>query len=666
MKKKNRKILIISGLILLLFIIVIGILIYVNNNKNGFSFSEKSWINQNVNNVIDVGVEGSLPIFSNNGEGVYYDYLKSMESFTGLTFNINVNSESDYTFKNKNELSEGDLIFYTDHYVLISTNESVVEDLSKIKNQNIAVLKDDMNYVSNYLSNYNLHLLEYSTMNTIISDMNNSIIYAIVPMEKYLNDIVYNKFYIVNHIEGLHSHYVLSIKNTNTTLSSVFNKYFNIWKENLNNSRNKYLLELYYDAYNLSDLEKETVIGDDLIVGYINNLPIEGKINSKFSGITDQYLKLFSDMTGASYKYIEYKNVDDLNNALNSKKVDIVLNYFNLNNSNYVESTSLGNVNYVIVTRQDNYTPVDSLSSIKDDKVKMVGNTNLYNYISSFGINIKTYNTYDLLIKDLGKNDILIIEKSVYDYYRNETLSDYVIKFIGESSSQNKFLLNSDNNVLNNIFNFYLSTLGNEYVNNMAISNAINESNTNLVLKFILRNITYIILILIALAVFIFKFKKKIKVVKKIKKEDKMMYLDVMTNLKNRNYLNDNLSYWESNKVYPQAVVVIDLNSISVINDTKGHEEGDRQIKSAANILIRTQRENSEIIRTDGNEFLVYMVGYEDKQVVTYVNKLIKEFKNLPYEYGASVGYYMITGESVTIDDAINEALIMMRKNKGN
>ena len=666
MKKKNRKILIISGLILLLFIIVIGILIYVNNNKNGFSFSEKSWINQNVNNVIDVGVEGSLPIFSNNGEGVYYDYLKSMESFTGLTFNINVNSESDYTFKNKNELSEGDLIFYTDHYVLISTNESVVEDLSKIKNQNIAVLKDDMNYVSNYLSNYNLHLLEYSTMNTIISDMNNSIIYAIVPMEKYLNDIVYNKFYIVNHIEGLHSHYVLSMKNTNTTLSSVFNKYFNIWKENINNSRNKYLLKLYYDAYNLSDLEKETVIGDDLIVGYINNLPIEGKINSKFSGITDQYLKLFSDMTGASYKYIEYKNVDDLNNALNSKKVDIVLNYFNLNNSNYVESTSLGNVNYVIVTRQDNYTPVDSLSSIKDDKVKMVGNTNLYNYISSFGINIKTYNTYDLLIKDLGKNDILIIEKSVYDYYRNETLSDYVIKYIGESSSQNKFLLNSDNNVLNNIFNFYLSTLGNEYVNNMAISNAIDESNTNLVLKFILRNITYIILILIALAVFIFKFKKKIKVVKKIKKEDKMMYLDVMTNLKNRNYLNDNLSYWESNKVYPQAVVVIDLNSISVINDTKGHEEGDRQIKSAANILIRTQRENSEIIRTDGNEFLVYMVGYEDKQVVTYVNKLIKEFKNLTYEYGASVGYYMITGESVTIDDAINEALIMMRKNKGN
>jgi len=44
---------------------------------------------------------------------------------------------------------------------------------------------------------------------------------------------------------------------------------------------------------------------------------------------------------------------------------------------------------------------------------------------------------------------------------------------------------------------------------------------------------------------------------------------------------------------------------------------------------------------------------------------LSKELKELPYEYGASVGYSLITTESTTIDDAINEALIMMRKNKG-
>ena len=62
---------------------------------------------------------------------------------------------------------------------------------------------------------------------------------------------------------------------------------------------------------------------------------------------------------------------------------------------------------------------------------------------------------------------------------------------------------------------------------------------------------------------------------------------------------------------------------------------------------------------------IIYLVGYEENQIVTYVNKLMKEFKHLPYEYGASMGYFMIKSESTTIDDAINEALIKMRENKG-
>ena len=265
------------------------------------------------------------------------------------------------------------------------------------------------------------------------------------------------------------------------------------------------------------------------------------------------------------------------------------------------------------------------------------------------------------------------MEKSTYDYYKNSKLKDFVVKYVGESDVSNSFLLNKDNKIFNGVFNYYLSTTSNKNINSMAIDSSLDVVNTNIILDFILSNITYLVVILISVIFFLFKFNRKVKITKKIKKEDKMMYLDVMTNLKNRNtgddtgdnislknrnYLNDNLSYWESNKIYPQAVVIIDLNNISVINDSKGHEEGDKQIKSAANILIKTQRENSEIIRTDGNEFLIYLVGYEENQIVTYVNKLMKEFKHLPYEYGASMGYFMIKSESTTIDDAINEALI--------
>ena len=47
---------------------------YLNSRNNGYSFSEKSFINSNLNNVIDVSVEGSLPIFSNSGVGVFSPY----------------------------------------------------------------------------------------------------------------------------------------------------------------------------------------------------------------------------------------------------------------------------------------------------------------------------------------------------------------------------------------------------------------------------------------------------------------------------------------------------------------------------------------------------------------------------------------------------------------
>lgn len=663
--KKNKKYFLIGGLVLVLIVLILCLLMYLNSRKNGYSFSEKSFINSNLNNVIDVSVEGSLPIFSNSGVGVFYDFVNFMERDTKLTFNVQVNGSGTYKFTNKNELGGNDLLFYTDHFVVVSTLSDEIVDLNTLSGKNVAVMDTDKDYVSKYMSEYNVNIVSFSHFNDLTDQMSDSVLYAILPMQKYINSIVYNKYNIVYHIDGLHSHYVLSMNDASSTMSKIFTKAFNMWKSEILPSINSHFLELYYDAYNLTEVEKERVTSDDLIVGYVDNMPFEGKLNRNFSGITSMYLDIFSDMTGATYKYIEYKNINKLIEALNNKKVDLAVNYYDVNSSNYVNSVSLGTIKYVILAHQSNKDSFDNLVSISDDNIKMVGNTKLYKYISGINSNINTYKDYKKMFKSLTKEDILVIEKSTYDYYKNSSLKKYVIKYMGESTVSNTFLLNNDNKVLNNLFNFYLSTTSNNNIESMAIDNSLNMASRNILIEFIISNITYLVLLVIAVVFLLYKFNRKVKVTKKIKKEDKMMYLDVMTNLKNRNYLNDNLSYWEDNKVYPQAVVVIDLNNISIINDTKGHEEGDRQIKSAASILIKTQRENSEIIRTDGNEFLIYLVGYEENQIVTYVNKLMKEFKSLPYEYGASMGYFMITSESTTIDDAINEALIKMRENKG-
>ena len=138
----------------------------------------------------------------------------------------------------------------------------------------------------------------------------------------------------------------------------------------------------------------------------------------------------------------------------------------------------------------------------------------------------------------------------------------------------------------------------------------------------------------------------------------------MLTSIKNRNFLNENLPIWNQNTIYPQSVIVIDLNGVQELNDTYGYSEGDKQIQSLANILIKTQLDNTEIIRTDGNEFTIYMVGYNERQVLSYIKKLNREFKNLPHDKGAAVGFSMINDDLKLIDDAINEATEMMKKNK--
>ena len=59
---------------------------------------------------------------------------------------------------------------------------------------------------------------------------------------------------------------------------------------------------------------------------------------------------------------------------------------------------------------------------------------------------------------------------------------------------------------------------------------------------------------------------------------------------------------------------------------------------------------------------LFYLVGYQTKQITSYIHKLNKEFKRLPCEQGAAIGYSMIEDDIKTIEDAINEAVEEVKK----
>ena len=151
---------------------------------------------------------------------------------------------------------------------------------------------------------------------------------------------------------------------------------------------------------------------------------------------------------------------------------------------------------------------------------------------------------------------------------------------------------------------------------------------------------------------------------KYLKREERLKFIDPMTSLKNRNYLNKNIYAWDDNVIFPQGIVVFDLDHIKRVNDKFGREAGDEIIRKVASILINNQVENTDIIRSDGDEFIVYMVGYEEKKVALYMKEMVKFINEIPKCLGVQAGYSMIFDEVKTIDDAINEAILMMMKNK--
>ena len=266
----------------------------------------------------------------------------------------------------------------------------------------------------------------------------------------------------------------------------------------------------------------------------------------------------------------------------------------------------------------------------------------------------------------LKKSDdnLIVVDNEVYNYYRNTKFKDYELLYSDLMTNDYYFMVNKDYSDFYNLFNYIINT--NSYYNYR--NNGLNSLNVSVWSESTFQELYVIILLVIfipltVLGILIVYFRKRNQV-KAIKKEERKKYTDMLTSLKNRNYLNLNIKAWNESRKYPQAVVVIDLNNVNYVNDNYGYEAGDKLIVKAASLLVSTQLEKSEIIRTDGNEFLIYLVGYSEQQVSTYVRKLSKEMKNLPYRFGAAVGYSMIVDDIKTIDDAINEATLDMKTDK--
>lgn len=676
MKKKMLYIII---PIVIALVALVGVYRYYNkeDKTTTLTVSEKRWVESHEEQTFDFEVVNDYPLYGMNGSGVIFNFIDDFEKNVGLEFNKIPYLKNSTTqtsglririLDDNQKLSDKDLPLFTDNYIAVGKTYERINHIKDIKDMTIGVFKEDSKEISYYLkSGTNLTYQTYEKIEELYKALDNDQVnMIIVPNIMYLDYIIEKDKYSINYFfTEYEKQVVLTLSDDNEELNKVVQKYYNKWRlTKYIEEYNAAYLDYYLTKNNLSAKEKSTLVSKTYVYGYVENKPYELKVHGNLAGIAGEYINRISRLGNMDFKYKKYANKKDLEKAIDKGKIDIYFDYYNLNNDDYLPTVSTFVEDYVVLGKQEDNHVVNSFESLKNEKVLMLKGDSLYTYFQSNSkAKIKTYNDINSLTKNAGSN-VIVVDYEIYSYYQNDEFKDFKLLYKDSMMNDYKFMVKKNNKAFYDLFNYIINT--NSYYNyrNAGIENlhaSILEDST-------FEQVYTIILILIfapliAIGVIFLVIKKKNEV-KKIKATDRHKYTDMLTSLKNRNYLNAKMAEWEDCKVFPQAIVMVDLNNVKYVNDNYGHEEGDQLIIKAAGILVNTQLENSEVIRTDGNEFLIYLVGYSDRQVATYTKKLSKEMKSLPHEFGAAVGYSMITDEIKTLDDAINEATLEMITNK--
>ena len=640
------------------------------HDDNKLDVKEKEWIADNTNNVQNVYVVNDIDILAKNGSGVIFDFLDMLKKEYSLDINpITYNSGEqvgDRAFKLTTEVAKNQTEIYKEHYVLISKSLNSIESLKQLNNINVGVVINDEKSVNNYLNGANIVIKSYETPTKLFEalELSQDITYAIVPLEENLSSILTSNYYIDYHISDLNKYLVYEQKEGDL-FSSIVSKYFAKFKDDeLLNSYNKNELDAFLSALSVSDKDLKKIQGKTYQYGFLNNSPYEILTSGTYGGIVSEYLSRFGAFSGTEFNFTRYKNFNKFTEAVANNKIDLYYNYYNIT-TEYNRVDSLDYISFVVVAPEEDSLVINSVGVLGNTPIYVLKDSILEKYLDEFGgLKVKVYeNTRDLR-KIANKGYVIAIDKLSFEYYNKDFLSRYNIRYENVLNDTYNFFVKKDNEIFELLYAKYINLLDPKEIRVKGLYNHSLTVKSGTIIGQIARYALIIIFTIVVFLLILYKSTKKVKIAKKIKKEDKLKYIDQLTSLKNRNYLNDSLPGWNKNSIYPQATVVIDLNKIQDINDTDGYDSGDKQIKAAANVLVRTQLDNSDIIRTDGNEFLLYLVGYSEKQVVSYIRKLNKEFKKLPYEYGAAIGYSMVLNEAKTLEDAINESVDDMKNKK--
>ncbi len=161
-----------------------------------------------------------------------------------------------------------------------------------------------------------------------------------------------------------------------------------------------------------------------------------------------------------------------------------------------------------------------------------------------------------------------------------------------------------------------------------------------------------------------------IDITKRKSAEEEIRYLsfhDPLTGLHNRRFLEGELHRLDNPQFFPLSVLLGDVNGLKLANDAFGHQEGDRLLQRAAELIRSFLRKKDVAARWGGDEFLVLLPNTSYRQAKTIVDKLHDaQGKEEGVRVPLSIAFGLATKESAAEepDATIKEAEDWMYRKK--
>lgn len=151
-----------------------------------------------------------------------------------------------------------------------------------------------------------------------------------------------------------------------------------------------------------------------------------------------------------------------------------------------------------------------------------------------------------------------------------------------------------------------------------------------------------------------------------------LAYCDGLTGLGNRTSYLEKIKEYNESGVKKVGIVFLDINNLKMVNDTFGHEIGDKYILMSAEIIRNSFGKYGDVYRIGGDEFCVFIHGID---IATMYEEAKEEFnkeidkKNIERKYDIEIQIaegFTIYNRSIdsSFTEKINEADEYMYENK--